>query len=128
MNIDSETFEVGYFTRSDLNNFLMFNLRTTGAGIVYHINVDAHCRPDPPRKLVQLGNVDDHTQSFSVAFVSTRRKSVCLNLRDAISCSLFAVRFKATVVSGPKSEASISVFPQGLHATSALCEEVNNSN
>ena len=126
--MDSETFEVGYFTRSDLNNFIMFSLRTTGAGIVYTINVDAHCLPDPPRKLVQLGKVEDNARSaLSENFSSTTRKSFCLNLRDTIPCSRFAIRFKASVVRGPKSEASISVFPEGLHATSALCKKVNNS-
>ena len=127
ISIRHEMFEVGVFTKSNANNFVKFRLSSSGSGISYSLHVAAHCLPDPPNHLDDVGDVKDDTQSFRLSFASNTRQTVCLNLKDTVTCSRFTLRFIASVLHSPEGIASIRVDPEGVYHDSSTCVRVYNT-
>ena len=133
VNVSRESFEVGPFTKSVGTSFIKFRAQGRGLGLAYFLHIAAHCLPDPPRRLDNVGDVGDETKPFFVATQTAASFSSnfdgdkgnpslsCINLRDTVHCRRFYLRFTANVVHSPVGDASISIVPLGVRSTKERC-------
>ena len=127
--VSNQLFEVGAFIKHSSNNYIKFTF-TASQGLGYVLVVYAHCLPDPPGHLDQVGSIDPVGQhkTFTIsALSSSGSHTVCLNLRDSVSCHNFAMRFSASILHLKTQSARMTFTPKGVYysAAEAGCRGIN---
>ena len=123
--VSNQVFEVGPFLKGAINAYIKFSFAASNS-LAYHLYVYAHCLPDPPGHLDQVGSLDprlNHKAFQIFAVASSGSHTVCLNLRDTVGCNSFAMRFSATILHLTTASALLVFTPRGVHRSvaHALC-------
>ena len=119
--VSNEVFEVGKFVKHVSNSYIKFTF-TASEGLGYYFYCYAHCLPDPPGTLDQVGSVEESRSHETFRLFSIRSSgshTVCLNLKDSVECEEFAMRFSATILHLASQSARLSFTPKGVYSSLA---------